>query len=118
MTLDRTNWKFGQTNINILVLGIPKIAQNQDNWVYLSGMKYLNKAGDIEYLIVASYDNPTQALEYYRERWQIESMLKAFKTAGFNLEATHLTQYERLDKLLMLNASAFVWAYKGGIYNT
>jgi hypothetical protein len=43
-------------------------------------------------------------------------MFKAFKTAGFNLESTHLTNYERLDKLLMIVALAFVWAYKVGIY--
>jgi hypothetical protein len=55
-------------------------------------MKYLNKEGNIEYLIVASYDNPTQALESYRAHRQF----KAFKTAGFNLGATHLTDHERL----------------------
>ena len=43
-------------------------------------------------------------------------MFKAFKTTGFNLEDTHLTDYERLDKLLMLTALAFIWAYKVGIY--
>ena len=28
---------------------------------------------------------------------------------------THLTNYERLDKLLMIIALAFIWAYKVGI---
>ena len=43
-------------------------------------------------------------------------MFRAFKTAGFNMEDTHLTEYKRLDKLLMLIALAFVWAYKVGIF--
>ncbi len=33
-----------------------------------------------------------------------------------NLEATHLTTYQRLSSLLMIVAIAFVWAYKIGIY--
>ena len=32
------------------------------------------------------------------------------------MEDTHLTDYKRLDKLLMLIALAFVWAYKVGIF--
>ena len=84
--------------------------------VYLSGLRFINDEGNIEYLIVASYDRHPQVLEFYKERWQIETMFKAFKTAGFNLENTHLTDYERLDRLLMLTAIAFFWAYKVGIY--
>jgi hypothetical protein len=44
----------------------PKVIQVKGNWVYLSGMKYVNEKGHIEYLIVACYDNPIQALELYR----------------------------------------------------
>ena len=43
-------------------------------------------------------------------------MFKSFKTAGFNLEDTHLKDYERLDRLLTMVALTFVWAYKVGIY--
>ena len=86
------------------------------NWVYLSGMKFVNDKGKIEFLIVASFQKTDNALAYYKQRWQIETMFKAFKTTGFNLEDTHLTDYKRLDKLLMLTALAFVWAYKIGIY--
>ena len=108
-------WLFHNLPLNT-AYHYPKIVQVKGNWVFLSGMKYVNQKGNIEYLIVASYDRPTLALEFYKQRWQIETMFKAFKTAGFNLESTHLTEYERLDKLLMLVALAFVWAYKVGIY--
>lgn len=94
----------------------PKIVQVKGNWVYLSGMKYINQEGKIEYLIVASFEKNDEALDFYKQRWQIETMFKAFKTAGFDIETTHLTKYDRLDKLLMLVALAFVWAYKVGIY--
>ena len=94
----------------------PKIVKINGCWVYLSGLKYLNSDKHIEFLIVASYTKTDEALRFYRQRWQIETMFKAFKTTGFNLEDTHLTDYQRLDKLLMLTALAFTWAYKAGIY--
>lgn len=108
-------WLFHNLPLNIACF-YPKIVQVKGNWVYLSGMKYFNQKGNIEYLIVASFDQSCDAIEFYKQRWQIETMFKAFKTAGFNLESTHLTNYDRLDKLLMLVALAFVWAYKIGIY--
>ena len=41
-------------------------------------------------------------------------MFKAFKSQGFNLEDTHLTKKERIEKLLALMAIAFVWSYIAG----
>ncbi|MBL7978458.1 MAG: transposase, partial [Bacteroidetes Order II. Incertae sedis bacterium] len=94
----------------------PRSVQVKACSVYLSGLKYLNKNGNIEYLIVASFGKSQQVLEFYKLRWQIETMFRAFKTAGFNLEDTHLKDYDRLDKLLAMVALAFVWAYKTGMY--
>lgn len=96
----------------------PKIVKIGNCWVYLSGLKFINDRGKIEFLIVASYtsmDNQI-ALQMYKKRWQIETMFKAFKTGGFNLEDTHLTDYQRINKLLLITAMAFLWAYKVGIY--
>jgi hypothetical protein len=43
-------------------------------------------------------------------------MFKAFKAQGFNLEDTHLTKKDRIEKLLALMAIAFVWSYITGEY--
>jgi len=90
----------------------PKLLYLDGVLVYVSGMKL--EAG--EYLIVVSYDQQSQALIHYRERWQIETMFKAFKTNGFNLEDTHLRDTKRIDKLLVVVSIAFSWAYNIGIY--
>ena len=50
----------------------------------------------------------------YRERWQIETMFRAFKTSGFNLESTHVTSPERLTQLAGVLVLAFCFAYKAG----
>jgi hypothetical protein len=43
-------------------------------------------------------------------------MFKAFKTSRFNLEQTHLSDINRLEKLFALVIIAFVWAYKVGLF--
>ena len=108
-------WLFNQMPLNT-VYAYPKIVRVKDCQVYLTGMRYINGDGTLEYLIIASYDRHDSVFEFYKERWQIETMFKAFKTGGFNLENTHLTDYVRLDKLLMLISIAFHWSYKTGIY--
>ena len=42
-------------------------------------------------------------------------MFKAFKTGGFNFEDTHLTDPERIAKLIALVCVAFIWVYLVGI---
>ena len=38
------------------------------------------------------------------------------KTSGFNIEDTHLTDIDRIEKLVALVTIAFCWAYLVGIY--
>lgn len=83
---------------------------------YLSGSKVKNKQGVSEYQIIVSFNKPEQSQTLYRERWQVETAFKALKSSGFNIEATHLTDLERINKLFALVIIAFTWVYKAGIY--
>ena len=47
----------------------------------------------------------------YKERWQIETAFRGIKSSGFNIEDTHLTELDRLEKLFTLVMLAFAWAY-------
>lgn len=82
---------------------------------YLSASKIKNKHGRPELQVIISFNKPAEAQSLYKERWQIESAFKALKTSGFNIEDTHLTDLERINKLFALVLIAFVWAYKAGI---
>ena len=86
-----------------------------DEYCYLSGMKTI-KDNKIEFCIVISFNKPEESLEKYAKRWQIETLFKAFKSSGFNLEDTHVTQMDRIEKLVLLVMLAFVWCYKIGDY--
>jgi hypothetical protein len=50
----------------------------------------------------------------YRQRWSIECLFQSLKGRGFQLEATHICEYERLSRLLGLICIAFVWSYRMG----
>ena len=67
-----------------------------------------------DYLIVIS--DKAAALSQYALRWGIETLFGCLKSRGFCLEATHVTQTERLERLLALLSVAFVWAFCAGVW--
>jgi hypothetical protein len=69
---------------------------------------------DGDYVIVAAPDESASLLEDYARRWEIETLFGCLKTRGFCLEATHVTETERLRKLVGLLALAFCWAHLAG----
>ena len=66
---------------------------------YLSGSKIKDKEGKPEFQILVSYCNAEEALDMYRQRWQIETMFKGLKSSGFNIEDSHVRSQERMANL-------------------
>lgn len=70
---------------------------------------------DGDFLFIASSSAPqAEAIDAYADRWQVETLFGCLKSRGFNFEDTHLTDPERLSKLMGLLALAFAWTYKTG----
>ncbi len=63
---------------------------------------------------VVTCAEPKEALATDALRWEIETLFAAMKTRGFNLEDTHMTNQERVSKLVAVLAIAFCWAHKVG----
>jgi len=93
-----------------------KIVKINGTLCYVSGIKLFNKEKKTDFLIIISFNKPHEALVYYQKRWQIETLFKAFKSSGFNIENTHVADQKRLEKLFMLVMIALVWCYKIGDY--
>ena len=107
-------WLFNQLKINEFRFH-ENIVRLNNVLCYISGSKVFNKDGVPELQIIISFNNPQRANSLYKERWQIESAFKALKSSGFNLEDTHLTESDRVQKLFSLVIIAFTWAYIVGI---
>ncbi|MHB1105673.1 MAG: transposase, partial [Lutibacter sp.] len=90
----------------------PKIVELHGQRCYLSRSKTIDRDGNMEFLIIVSFNKPEQAMVYYKQRWQIETLFRGLKSSGFNIEDTHVTDLERLEKLFSLTIIAFVWCYK------
>ena len=71
-----------------------------------------DKKGELAVFIYSSaIEHP---VEVYSQRWQIETMFKAFKASGFDCESTHITDDLRLDTLMQVMSIAFCLAYEVG----
>ena len=67
-----------------------------------------------ELAVLIHSDEIKNPAEIYSKRWAIETMFKAFKSSGFNCEATHITNELRLDTLMQIMSIAFCLAYQTG----
>lgn len=78
--------------------------------LWVSGMRL----GSGEYLILVAPKYSAKAIEEYAKRWEIETLFGCLKSRGFRLEETHVSEPERLKKLIALLALAFCWAHVVG----
>lgn len=76
----------------------------------LSGMRLSHN----EYVIIVTNRNPASAFIAYKRWWEIEMLFAALKKTGCNIEATHMTQLSKLQKLFSILAIAFTWAHSVG----
>lgn len=73
---------------------------------------FARKTKDNDYVIIATNDLAlTDAVAIYAKRWEIETLFSCFKGRGFKLEETHLTDMEKMSKLLVVVSLAFCWAH-------
>jgi hypothetical protein len=78
--------------------------------VYLAGSR--SERGEL--MIVATNQDPRNAVVIYLRRWEIETLFSCLKGRGFRFEETHLTKLDRIEKLMGLLAIGFCWAHKTG----
>ena len=67
-----------------------------------------------EYLILATNIEQEKALNFYKQRWEIETLFSAYKIRGFNLEETHLSENKKIDSMIAILSLAFVWCHTIG----
>ncbi|MDP0560896.1 MAG: transposase [Candidatus Endonucleobacter sp. (ex Gigantidas childressi)] len=60
-------------------------------------------------LIVVATKKPGSIVDDCSKRWSIETMFGNLKSQGFDLESKHMTNLDRMNKLMELLTIAVVW---------
>lgn len=104
----------------LLYLGAVDLTRSNPVSCYLT--VYWQEGEDSPWLLVATDPNPQQMIRNYRLRMWVEEMYKDLKSAGFNLEKTHLTHKDRIEHLLLVVFLTYLfctamgsWVVKNGL---
>jgi len=66
---------------------------------------------DSHLYVVSNRFSGRDALALYRMRWGIEQLFSHLKKRGFDLEATHMTDASKLEKLFAIVSLAFLFVF-------
>jgi hypothetical protein len=59
--------------------------------------------------LVTNMRSPAKACEYYSKRFRIETFFSDQKSRGFSIDKSHLSDPDRLSRLLMAACLAYIW---------
>ena len=79
------------------------------------GLRKVNSKRTGDLYVVSNHFKPIKALNAYKKRWGIEVVFGHFKKKGFNLEDTHVTEAERIDRLVAVITLSFFYCFGWGI---
>lgn len=75
------------------------------------GVKHVNSQRTDALYVVSNHLKPKKALNAYQQRWGIEVLFGHFKKKGLNLEDTHLTQADKIDRLVALATLSLLFSF-------
>jgi Transposase DDE domain len=66
--------------------------------------------------LVSNMSSAEEAIDYYQKRFRIETFFSDQKSRGFNIHKSHLTDPQRLSRLLIASCLAYLWlVYLGSL---
>lgn len=67
------------------------------------------KGSDQPLYLVTNLELGEEALWFYHKRFRIETLFSDQKSRGFRLERSHLSQPERVERLMIAACLAYLW---------
>ena len=93
----------------------PRTALVWDTNLFFAGCRITGKNTRDDFLyVVSNHYNGKEALELYKRRWGIEVVFSHLKKRGFDLETTHMSDPEKIEKLFGVLTLAFLICYGWG----
>lgn len=100
------------TGRSVVLSGSYKFGRNMKVRIYAMRRK---EHGEDSLLILATPEKSSFTDKIYRLRWQIETAFRAMKTAGFNIERSHLKATGRFKNMLAVVLIAYACAFIEGL---
>ncbi len=66
--------------------------------------------------LITNLNHPYRACRYYRRRYRIETLFSDQKSRGFHIHKSHLSDPERVSRLLLAVCLAYVWMIMQGLW--
>jgi len=79
------------------------------------GMKEVNSKRTDNLYVVSNGFKSRKALNAYQQRWGIEVLFGHFKKKGLNLEDTHLTRADKIDRLVAVATLSLLFSFTWGM---
>ncbi|YCM46885.1 IS4 family transposase (plasmid) [Verrucomicrobiaceae bacterium 227] len=82
--------------------------------LFFASKSMKGKGRDESLMVISNCFSGKEALKIYRQRWGIERLFGHLKRNGFDLEATHMTDARKLERLFALTVLAFLFSFAWG----
>lgn len=97
---------------------IPDVQFEHSDSPHFDAIVWHNKAYEDPIYLVTNLEIAQESLYWYRKRFKIETMFSDKKSRGFNIHKSHLSKPERVARLLIAAALAYIFIIYFGILAT
>jgi hypothetical protein len=135
-TIDKSNWNFVcRTSKNRLLIEdnetfrfnnidsgkeqffcIPNVSFNTTDDLTFHAIFWWQKNYKEPIYLLTNIEPSQEAMFWYKKRFKIETMFSDKKSRGFNLDKSHISDPERMAKLLIASSLAYIFIICLGIY--
>ena len=97
---------------------IPDVGFDQADSPQFDAIVWHNKEYEDPIYLVTNIELAQESLYWYRKRFKIETMFSDKKSRGFNIHKSHISNPERVARLLMVTALAYIFIIYFGLLAT
>jgi hypothetical protein len=96
-------------------LGIPDVQFTRQAYGCVTAIGWWKKGFKEPIYLVTNFELVKEACYWYQKRFQIETFFSDEKSRGFNLQKSHVSNTQRLARLMMATCLAYLWLVYLGI---
>ena len=90
-------------------LGIEGVRFTEKQYGPVTAVAWWGKGNKEPIYLVSNFTTAGEACFWYKKRFRIETLFSDQKGRGFNLHKSHLSEPERLKRLMIVTSLAYIW---------